>query len=69
MMLEAEATYENGVLKLDKPLPLDEHERVTVSVKPHAGQIRRSAGLIPWKGDAEALDYLLGPENQPGHES
>ena len=36
MSLEVEATYENGVLKLDKPLPLDEYERVTVVVKPHA---------------------------------
>jgi predicted DNA-binding antitoxin AbrB/MazE fold protein len=65
MSLEVEATYENGVLKLDKPLPLGEHERVTVNVKPLTIPIRQSAGLIPWKGDAKALEYLLGPENQP----
>ncbi len=69
MTLEAQAMYENGTLKLDKPLPLEEHERVTVSIKPHTGQIRRSAGLIPWKGDIEALEYLLGPDNEPGLES
>jgi predicted DNA-binding antitoxin AbrB/MazE fold protein len=34
MLLEAEAVYENGVLKLDKPLPLDEHEHVTVRIQP-----------------------------------
>jgi predicted DNA-binding antitoxin AbrB/MazE fold protein len=34
MSLEIEAVYEDGVLKPDKPLPLKEHERVTVSVKP-----------------------------------
>jgi predicted DNA-binding antitoxin AbrB/MazE fold protein len=65
MALEVEATYEHGVLKPDKPLPIGDRERVTVSIQPHGGQIRRSAGLIPWKGDAEALEYLLGPDNQP----
>ncbi len=65
MSLEVEATYENGVLKLDKPLPLGENERVTVSVQPLPIPIRQSAGLIPWKGDAKALEYLVGPENQP----
>ena len=33
MALEAEAIYENGILKLDKPLPLGEHERVTVRIE------------------------------------
>ncbi len=65
MSLEVEATYENGVLKLDKPLPLGENERVTVSVKALPIPIRQSAGLIPWKGDTKALEYLVGPENQP----
>lgn len=64
MSLEAQATYENGVLKLDKPLPLGEHERVTVCITPQAGHIRLSAGLIPWKGDSKALEYMLGPDNQ-----
>lgn len=27
-----DATYEGGVLKPDRPLPLDEHERVRISV-------------------------------------
>ena len=30
---EAEATYENGVLKLDGPLPLRNHERVKVRIQ------------------------------------
>jgi predicted DNA-binding antitoxin AbrB/MazE fold protein len=34
MSLEVKATYEGGVLKLDKPLPLEDRERVTVTVKP-----------------------------------
>lgn len=65
-MLEVEATYENGVLKLDKPLPLEEHERVVVSIKPQSSRIAQSAGLVPWptKDDPEAREYLLGPDNQ-----
>jgi predicted DNA-binding antitoxin AbrB/MazE fold protein len=69
MSLEVEATYEGGVLKPDKPLPLGDRERVTVTVKPQGGRIRRSAGLIPWRSEAKALEYLLGPDNQPWEES
>jgi predicted DNA-binding antitoxin AbrB/MazE fold protein len=65
MPLEVEATYEGGVLKLDKPLPLDDHVRVKVTVEPHQSRIRRSAGLIPWKGETQALAHLLGPDNLP----
>ena len=55
MALEVEATYEDGVLKLDKPLPLDEHERVTVHVQPHTSRSRKSAGSLKWTGDPETL--------------
>jgi predicted DNA-binding antitoxin AbrB/MazE fold protein len=54
-MLEIEATYEDGVLKLDKPLPLKEHERVTVHVKSHKSRTRQAAGSIKWTGDPEVL--------------
>jgi predicted DNA-binding antitoxin AbrB/MazE fold protein len=55
MSLEVEATYENGVLKLDKPLPLNEHERVTVQIKPQISLARRRAGAITWTGDPAVL--------------
>ncbi|MCL4191632.1 MAG: antitoxin family protein [Thermoguttaceae bacterium] len=55
MLLEVEATYESGVLKLDKPLPLDEHEKVTVQVRPHTSRSRKNAGSIKWTGDPEIL--------------
>ena len=61
MPLEVQATYENGVLKLEKPLPLVENERVTVSIKLVAGAIRQSTGLIPWKGDSKALEVPPRP--------
>jgi predicted DNA-binding antitoxin AbrB/MazE fold protein len=65
MYLEVAATYEDGVLKPDEPLPLNEHQRVTVRIEPRRSGIADSAGLIPFQGSAEALQYLLGPENQP----
>ena len=46
MTMQAEATFENDVLKLDQPLPLKENERVHVTV--HAGPSRAemSYGLM-----------------------
>ena len=32
MSMVVDATYENGVLKPDRPLPLAEHEKVQVTV-------------------------------------
>jgi predicted DNA-binding antitoxin AbrB/MazE fold protein len=55
MSIEIDAVYEDGVLKPEKPLPLKEHERVTVSVKQQTSRIRRSAGLLRWTGDPEVL--------------
>lgn len=55
MALEVEATYEDGVLRLDKPLPLNEHERVTIEIKPHTSRMRRRAGSIRWTGAPDDL--------------
>ncbi len=55
MSLEVEATYENGVLKLDAPLPLKEKERVKVKVEQYASVVERSYGLLGWTGDPEVL--------------
>jgi predicted DNA-binding antitoxin AbrB/MazE fold protein len=66
MTLTIEAIYENGVLKPVQPLPLQEHERVRVTVESaqvsasttadEAEQIvRRSYGLLGWTGDVETL--------------
>jgi predicted DNA-binding antitoxin AbrB/MazE fold protein len=68
MSLEIEATYENGTLKLDGPLPLAEQERVVVNVQRKGSRARQSAGLLPWTGNLKDLDALLGPDNQPWEE-
>jgi len=66
MFITVEAIYENGMLKLKEPLPFDEHERVEVTVRPARKPgseaeeaIRRSYGLIGWKGSHEELEHIL----------
>lgn len=66
MSFQVDAVYENGTLKLDHALPLTERERVTVFIKTKMSRVRQSAGLVPWQGAAQALEYLLGPDNVPG---
>jgi predicted DNA-binding antitoxin AbrB/MazE fold protein len=71
MIVEVEATYENGVLKLDRPLPLCEQERVRVTVQTLISRARRTSGLLKWTGSVEDLEYLAeSPENSPwsGHD-
>ena len=70
MSLEVDAIYENGCLKLDHPLPLDERQRVRVIVQADAGIARRSYGIIGWTGDVEtvrqaALDPAAGALESP----
>jgi predicted DNA-binding antitoxin AbrB/MazE fold protein len=59
MTLTIEAIYENGVLKPAKPLPLKEHEKVTVTIQPVVSRARQTAGMVPWTGSVEDLDYLI----------
>jgi predicted DNA-binding antitoxin AbrB/MazE fold protein len=59
MTLTIEAAYENGVLKPAVPLPLKEHEKVTVTIQPAISPARQTAGIVPWTGWVEDLDYLI----------
>jgi predicted DNA-binding antitoxin AbrB/MazE fold protein len=55
MALTIEATYENGVLKPVQPLPLQEHEKVRLSIEPAISWAERTAGMLPWTGDPDVL--------------
>jgi predicted DNA-binding antitoxin AbrB/MazE fold protein len=55
MGMTVEAVYENGVLKLGEPLPLNNLERVLITVEPKRNWAERTAGLLKWTGDPEVL--------------
>ena len=61
MAITIEAIYENGILKPNHPLPLQEHAKVQITVHvPAAAQqalevVQKGYGLLRWTGDAETL--------------
>ena len=58
MAITVEAVYEDGVLKLDRPLPLNNLDRVQVTVQVKQSVARESAGMLRWDGDWETLRRL-----------
>jgi predicted DNA-binding antitoxin AbrB/MazE fold protein len=56
MAITVEATYENGVLKPVKPLPLKEHEKVEITIKPSSSWVQETYGILGWKGSAQDAD-------------
>ncbi len=63
--IDIEAVYEHGTLKLPHELPLQEGQKVKVTIQPTGSAVQRLTGLIQWKGSQEDLDCLLGPDNHP----
>lgn len=59
MGLEIEVTYENGVLKLPRPLPLVEGATVRITIHPpdQPGLVKHVQ--IPWTGSLEELHRFL----------
>jgi hypothetical protein len=47
MSLNVEATYEDGVLKPAQPLPLQEHEKVRLTIHTAANSTGPDEGVIP----------------------
>jgi predicted DNA-binding antitoxin AbrB/MazE fold protein len=58
MPLTIEAVYENGVLKPTQPLPLEEHQKVRVTIEPQPSWADRTAGVLHWTGDWDDLRHL-----------
>ena len=58
MTITVEAVYENGMLKLERPLPLKEQEEVRVTVQQGPSLAEQSAGMMGWKGSAELAEYF-----------
>jgi len=66
MSITVDAVYENGMLVPARPLPLKEHEKVQITVKPAGRRVRQTAGLIGWTGSQEDADFVaMSPELDP----
>jgi predicted DNA-binding antitoxin AbrB/MazE fold protein len=69
MISTVEAIYENGILKLSKPLDFKDGERVQVTVQrlpdiqARLDAADRLYGLVPWNGDPDELErFVMDPE-------
>ena len=67
--VELEAIYENGTLKLTQQLPLQEGQKVAITVHLASSGSRRRHGLIKWKGSQEDLHYLILSDENSGLEA
>ncbi|MCC6418176.1 MAG: antitoxin family protein [Gemmataceae bacterium] len=56
--LRLEAVYEHGTLKLPHELPLQEGQRVVITIQPSSA-VERLTGILPWTGDGEELHRFL----------
>jgi predicted DNA-binding antitoxin AbrB/MazE fold protein len=63
MGLQIEAIYDHGTLKLPRELPLDEGQKVTITIHPPGGRAKKGYGIVAWNGSQEELDrFLADPE-------
>jgi predicted DNA-binding antitoxin AbrB/MazE fold protein len=58
MPITVEAVYECGVLKPAEPLPLREHEHVSVTIQTGGSPLLRAYGLVRWNGAPDILRRL-----------
>jgi predicted DNA-binding antitoxin AbrB/MazE fold protein len=62
--LEIEAVYEHGTLKLPCHLPIQDGQKVTITIHLAGGAVRRLAGLIPWTGERAELERFLNDPDE-----
>ena len=63
MSLEVEATYENDVFKPSQELPLQEGQKVNLTIQPVGSAAKRFCGSLRWTRDPEELQrYLNNPD-------
>jgi predicted DNA-binding antitoxin AbrB/MazE fold protein len=61
--LEIEAIYEHGILKLPRELPLQEGQKITITIHPPGGVAKRAYGRLQSPLGIEELDRAaLDPE-------
>ena len=55
MSIETVTVYENGLLKLGHPLPLEEHQRVKLVVETTTSFARRFYGINGWTAATDVV--------------
>lgn len=58
MDIVIDAVFEDGVLKPAAPLPLEERDRVTLTIRPATSLAQQTAGMIPWSGEISDLERI-----------
>lgn len=61
--IQIEAVYEHGTLKLPHELPLQEGQRVKITIESHSA-VERLSGVLPWNGDPEELHRFLNDPDE-----
>jgi predicted DNA-binding antitoxin AbrB/MazE fold protein len=61
---EIEAIYEHACLKLPHALPLEEGQKVTITIHATDSPVKRLVGLVPWQGDLEEFDRWLNDPDE-----
>ncbi|MCI0460598.1 MAG: antitoxin family protein [Gemmataceae bacterium] len=56
--LEIEVVYEQGTFKLPRALPLDEGQKVTITIHPPGGVVQRSYGRLQASLSPEELERI-----------
>lgn len=64
MSLEIEAVYENGILKPSQELPLQEGQKVTITIYEKPGAAQRLHRAVPWNGDHAEFDRWLNDPDE-----
>lgn len=59
MTIEVEAIFQNGVLQPTTPIPLQDHQKVRLTIESTTSLARETAGMVNWSGDQATLDRLI----------
>src|SRR6516164_1857516 len=63
MGLDIEAVYHDGVLRLEREIPLENGQRVRLTIHPPGGRVEKAFGLMGWQGTSEEFHRIaLNPE-------
>jgi predicted DNA-binding antitoxin AbrB/MazE fold protein len=54
MSLDVEAIYENGALKIARELPLQEGQKVKITIHSTVGAAQRLYGMVKWSGSSRS---------------